>query len=265
MAVMNSRGRLPDLLVIVASACVLCVLVLRGAPSKQEVARAERLAQEGTPAAQVAWGIMHENGDGLPPNATEASKWYRLAAEQGDAEGAFRLGWLYARGEGLPRNLEQAAHWYEIAAKQGFTTAQLSLGWLYFNGDGIERDVGRAARWFTLAADAGDANAQYTLGLIYSGTYEDVPVDRPAAARRFEQAAKQGLATAQFRLGAMYATGDGVTANDEEACYWLSLAVARLPEGSFKTDAETERSKVMEHLSSGQREAITRRVAAWKP
>lgn len=236
-----------------------------GAASTQEIARAKKSAEDGEAAAQVAWGIMHENGDGVPQNATEASKWYRLAAEQNDAEGAFRLGFLYARGEGLPHNNGQAAQWYEVAAKQNHALAQLSLGWLCFHGDGLPRDVNQAIKWFTRAADAGDASAQYTLGVVLSGTYSEVPVDLPAAARWFERAAKQGMATAQFRFGSMLAYGDGVTANNEEACFWLTVAVAQLPAGSFRDEADGVRTVVVGRLGDTARADIEKRAASWKP
>jgi uncharacterized protein len=235
------------------------------AAPEAEIARTTRLANEGDAAAQVALGILHETGDGLPQNPTEASKWYRRAAEQNDPEGAFRLGWLYARGEGLPQNLEQAVHWYEIAANHGHPTAQLSLGWIYFNGDGVPRNVETAARWFKLAAARGEAAAQYTLGTIYSGAYDDVPQNLDEAAKWFLLAAEQGEPGAQFRLGEMYGRGEGVSVDAAEAYFWLSLAASRLADGGFKQDAVTARTAVAGKLSAAERQTVDQRTAAWRP
>jgi uncharacterized protein len=254
----------------IGGALIVCAVLsgagrLGAAATKQEVARAERLALEGDAGAQVAFGILHETGDGVPQNATEASKWFRRAAEQGDAEGCFRLGWLYARGEGLPQNFEQAAEWYEKAANKGHAVAQLSLGWLYFNGNGVARDPARGIELFKRVADHGDANAQYTLGVIYAGAYEEVPKDPAEAARWFRMAAEQGVPSAQSRLGAIYAMGDGLAVDDAAAYFWLSVAITHLSDGAFKTEAEAVRAQVTPKLSVDECSDLEKRAAAWKP
>ena len=43
------------------------------------------LADQGDAVAQYNLGVMHANGHGVPQNYAEAAKWYRLAADQGDA------------------------------------------------------------------------------------------------------------------------------------------------------------------------------------
>ena len=50
----------------------------------------------------------------------EAVKWYRKAAEQGDAKAQERLGHMYANGEGVPQDFVQAHAWMNLAAAQGF-------------------------------------------------------------------------------------------------------------------------------------------------
>ena len=36
--------------------------------------------------------VMYDNGEGVPQDYAEAVKWYRLAAEQGDARAQYNLG-----------------------------------------------------------------------------------------------------------------------------------------------------------------------------
>ena len=50
----------------------------------------------------------------------EAVKWYRKAAEQGDAKAQERLGHMYANGEGVPQDFVKAHAWMNLAAAQGF-------------------------------------------------------------------------------------------------------------------------------------------------
>ena len=52
-------------------------------------------------------------------NYAEAVKWYRIAAEQGDADAQFNLGLLYNNGDGVTQNYTEAAKWYHKAAEQG--------------------------------------------------------------------------------------------------------------------------------------------------
>ena len=55
---------------------------------------------------------LAEDGD---PRA-EAARWYRLAAEQGDAQAQYNLGLAYARGEGVTQNAVDAHMWFNLAA-----------------------------------------------------------------------------------------------------------------------------------------------------
>ena len=55
-------------------------------------------------------------------------KWYRLAADQGDASAQYNLGVMYHFGKGVPQNYAEAAKWYRLAADQGNANAQHSLG-----------------------------------------------------------------------------------------------------------------------------------------
>ena len=43
------------------------------------------LAEQGHAVAQFNLGVMYDHGYGVPENDTEAAKWFRKVAEQGDA------------------------------------------------------------------------------------------------------------------------------------------------------------------------------------
>ena len=62
-------------------------------------------------------------GKGVPENDAEAVKWFRLAAEQGEAKAQYFLGEMYALGEGVLRSGAAAADWYYKAG-----LAYLKLG-----------------------------------------------------------------------------------------------------------------------------------------
>jgi len=54
----------------------------------------------------------------------EATKWYRKAAEQGDAVSQFRIGQAYALGLGVARDDVFAHMWLSLAAAGGFDEAK---------------------------------------------------------------------------------------------------------------------------------------------
>ena len=66
---------------------------------------------------------MYANGEGVPEDAAEAVRWFRLAAEQGDATAQFSLGVMYASGQGVPEDDVTAYAWLNIAAEQGQSIA----------------------------------------------------------------------------------------------------------------------------------------------
>ena len=51
--------------------------------------------------------------------------------------------------------------WWRLAAEQDQAEAQYSLGVMYANGRGVEEDDEEAARWLRLAAEQDQADAQY--------------------------------------------------------------------------------------------------------
>ena len=82
----------------------------------------------------------------------EAVSWYRIAADQGDADAQYNLGTMYRDGEGVPRDYAEALKWFRKAAVQGDARAQASLGIMYTIGSGVPQDYVLALMWSNLAA-----------------------------------------------------------------------------------------------------------------
>jgi TPR repeat protein len=61
---------------------------------------------------------MYDNGQGVPQDYTEAMKWYRLAADQGNASAQNNLGAMYGDGQGVPQDYIQAHKWHNLAASR---------------------------------------------------------------------------------------------------------------------------------------------------
>jgi len=62
---------------------------------------------------------MYKKGKGVPQDFAEAMKWYRLAADQGNASAQNNLGRMFFQGQGVLRNYVRAYMWASLAAAQG--------------------------------------------------------------------------------------------------------------------------------------------------
>ena len=89
----------------------------------------------------------------LAANYEEAVRWYRKAAEKGNAEGQRMLGYCYDHGLGVKANRTWAAQWYRKAADQGDPYAQAAYGLALATGEGVVRNEHKAAQWLRRAAD----------------------------------------------------------------------------------------------------------------
>lgn len=99
----------------------------------------------------------------MPKDDTEGVKWYRKAAEQGDATAQNRLGVMYAGGQGVAKDDSESLKWYRKAAEHGNASAQTNIGNRYANGRGVPKDEDEAVKWYRKAAEQGNASAQAKL------------------------------------------------------------------------------------------------------
>jgi TPR repeat protein len=149
------------------------------------------------------------------------------AYAEDDVETQFHLGVSYANGLRVPKDDVEATRWFRMAAEQGNMFAQNALGAHYAAGIGVSEDDAEAVQWWLLAAEQGLALAEFNLGLKYDSG-EGVPQDHAEAARWFRLAAEQGHLGAQEFLGAKYWIGMGVVQDYVQSHMWLHLAASRL-------------------------------------
>ena len=95
---------------------------------------------------------MYDIGQGVSQDYQTAVKWYRLAAEQGDAEARARLALMYAEEQGVSQDDKQATKWFTRAAEQGIADAQNNLGAMYYGGQGVSQDYVTAHMWANIAS-----------------------------------------------------------------------------------------------------------------
>jgi hypothetical protein len=66
---------------------------------------------------------MYTEGKGVTQDDKEAVKWFRKAAEEGDADGQYSLGLMYSVGRGVPTDFVYAHMWFNLAAATGLKGA----------------------------------------------------------------------------------------------------------------------------------------------
>jgi TPR repeat protein len=123
--------------------------------NKQAVKWYRKAAEQGDAGAQYNLGVMYGTGQGVQQDHKQAVKWFRMAAEQGDAKAQAYLGESYDNGQGVPQDYKQAVKWYRKAAEQGVAMAQYSLAMRYGRGEGVTQDYIQAHKWFNIAGASG--------------------------------------------------------------------------------------------------------------
>lgn len=137
--------------------------------------------ESGYSIAQNTLGKIYlSDGPLVKKDLVKSTEWFRKAAEGGNAEGQFNLGYAYYDGIGIPQNYSEAIRWWRMSAAQGNTDsikvleqveceiaetkkisnlaetgdvdAQLKLARCYETGKGVERSYQDAAKWYRSAA-----------------------------------------------------------------------------------------------------------------
>ena len=131
---------------------------------------------------------IYNKYEGVLQDYAQAAKWFRKAAEQGEAESQFLLARIYHDGTGLPQDNKQAAKWLTKAAEHGNAIAQAQLGSLYGKGEGVVQDYARAHMWFNLAAANGRENGSEGRDLVAKEMTSDQIAEAQKMAREMVEA-----------------------------------------------------------------------------
>lgn len=157
-----------------------------------------KLAVSGDEWGQCRMGFLQKS---FLHDFSEAARWYRKSAEQGNPEAQCKLGFLYRMGRGVHRDDEEAARLYRASAEAGYAEGQHN--WAAMNMEGsraVPQNLREAFRWFRAAADQGFDESQFNLGVIYFWGNEVVPQNLKEAERWLQLASKQGHAGATHNL-----------------------------------------------------------------
>ena len=195
--------------------------------------------QEENDEVECLLGRMYENGIGESKNVQEAVKWYRKAAEQGNAVAQYNLGRCYEYALGVKKDISKAIEFYRRAAERGEVHAQYHLGWCYAHGEGVEKNQVKAIEWYHSAAGRGFKWAQYILGQAYEFG-DGVDKNMEKAVELYMEAAEQGEISSINSLGRIYSARK----NFSEAIKWYHKGAEKGDDGSMVALGDLYRKEV---------------------
>lgn len=181
-------------------------------------------AEAGDAEAQNDLGCCYNTGNGVAVDKSEALRWIRAAAAQGNEDACFNLGLYHAHGwGGLKRDNREALKCYLLAAKKGHVGAWVNLGDLYWRGAGVTMDRAEAMRWWLKAARNREADACMIVGYKY-GKGTGVRRNMAKARTWLLKAIRLGEPRAFRRLALLVLQSPGRWASASEAYLWLYAA-----------------------------------------
>jgi TPR repeat protein len=150
-------------------------------------------AASGHIAAASLTGTFHEDGRGTPRSRDEALRWYRQAADQGDAAALAALARL------LPAGKPEWMSYVRRSANAGNADGQYQLG-QYLATPGTSQDLAESGEWFKKAAIQGHVGAQVASALQLLDRRSE-KADRKAGIVFLKNAAAIKDPVASFLLG----------------------------------------------------------------
>ena len=152
--------------------------------------------------------------------------WWKVAAEQGDAEGLYHVGVFYGTGDVVSQDYKKSIDYFEQADQKGCLDATFQLGVYHMFGFGVEKDIRKALAYFERAAANGHAEAAAWAGQIYERGTDGVIVDHQKAFDLYMIAAEQDNEEAIWYVIQGYLLGQGVKQDFDKAYEWFQKAEA---------------------------------------
>ena len=182
-------------------------------------------AKAGNVEAQMTVARAYKYGKGVNYDESAALKWFKMAAEQGDAEGAYQTAKL------LPNFLEdvdkdklnpEVISYLKTAAEKGHVKAQIDYA-LYQPGYYVPLtthniDLEERFFWLTKAAEQDNAEAMRELGMTYYNkpNADHIHTDYEKAVFWLTKAAEKDDAEAKYYLAECYRLERGVEYDAEK-------------------------------------------------
>lgn len=144
---------------------------------------------------------------GVPHNEARGLFLMRRAAEAGHGLAQYNMGFIVQHGmHCVEHDASEAARWWELAAAQGCAIAALELCVAYDSGKGVPKSCMRSFEYALKAAEQGDCNAEALVGSFYMSPQKDryPPLDLHEAEKWLKRAAASQCIKSMLSLGNLY-------------------------------------------------------------
>ncbi|KAA8499375.1 putative cysteine-rich receptor-like protein kinase 39 [Porphyridium purpureum] len=208
-------------------------------------------------------------------NMANAYTYVKLAAEEGIAEGRFRLGKILLEGShGMRQHLEHGAGWVRAAAESGHTDAMIEYGRCYHSGRGVPQNCSLAKEWYAKAAMLGNSAGsawlkaleaeEQTLLIRQQLDEKKKKVQREREAEAHAAAVRQAAALEQAHLerearelvAEREAEAAAARRREQEAAQCAAAAAAAAAEQTRRDVMEWQRRGQTEELNKNFTEAL---------
>lgn len=181
-------------------------------------------AKKGDAASQTLIAEMYDKGYGVPKDLLKSTKWYALAAENGNLEAQFSYAVKLLEGKYVAADVKKARSLMLIAAKGGHATASFNVGQFILSQRPTSAGVKQAMDFFLQAANGRVSDAYYTIAKLYeSGQLKGYP-EMEKAQNWMLKAAKSGIDTAQVELAIWLVNGKAGIKEPEIGFRWMRRA-----------------------------------------
>ncbi|KAI9246878.1 hypothetical protein BDA99DRAFT_543066 [Phascolomyces articulosus] len=171
----------------------LGILLINSKEYEQGIRWLERAAITDNPRALFRLGLMYEEGIGVEQDNDTAKRYFKAAADEGNAAAQFQLAIMYSFGRlGTRPNPQDANDYLYKSANAGYFRAQRHIGLTYLergphNQHHRNGSNKTAVQWFFRAASQGDIMAYILLGECYERG-RGVQMDYRVAQEYYEKA-----------------------------------------------------------------------------
>ena len=114
--------------------------------------------------------------------------------------------------------------WYRKAADEGDATALWCVASLFYNGHGVLKDFSKALELARKSADRGSLAAQNLIGTLFEKGGHGLVQDYGKAMASYQKASEKGDAFAKCNIGCLFYYGRGQMPNEVDATKWFNTA-----------------------------------------
>lgn len=151
--------------------------------------------------AKYRLAYLHKNGTGVEQDADKFVELIQSAAKSGIVDAQRDVGTLYRNGYApLEKNMPEALRYYRMAAEGGDAKAAYFLGDIYLFGKGVKASSGDAIKYLSQSANTPYGFAQMRLGEIYETGEGGVFVNSDKALHWYKEAVNTGYPSAKDKL-----------------------------------------------------------------